>query len=529
MADLLEEKGWAGARDSLIETFITTPLTWIIDPSGYVYEAVTDNRLSDVTATVYYKDKNGKSVLWNAQEYDQNNPVMTDMDGTYSWDVPEGTWQVKYEKEGYETAYSDWMEVPPPQTEVHISMRSTQKPEVLWTETKKDYVTIRFTKYMTPDTINTVVLKDAQDKNISYTLEYDTSQTSLDGTVYADTYTFRFKDKTLKTGEACSINIPGTVTSYSQIAVKPVKYQTRNTGDMTLSVPENIQTACGGITQFDLKLNGEAGSEVDNLTPEIMSSFEEFLQIVRVQKTGTGTWKIAVKGIMQGEAAVIVKIPGTSLRKDIKVTIQDTGEVHQHSYGGYKTTRRPTVFKAGEKVKTCSVCGYEKKVSIAKLKPVLKVNVSSITLKTRQQTSGLKITMAKGDKVTSWKSADTKIVKVSGSGKLTAQKKKGTTTVTVKLKSGLSKKIKVKVQSSTVKTTKISGLPKNITLKKGKTTTLKPVLTPFTAGEKITYVSSDKKRVSVSSKGVVKGLRAGKAKITVKSGKQKITITVTVK
>ena len=529
VADLLEEKGWAGARDSLIETFITTPLTWIIDPSGYVYEAVTDNRLSDVTATVYYKDKNGKSVLWNAQEYDQNNPVMTDMDGTYSWDVPEGTWQVKYEKEGYETAYSDWMEVPPPQTEVHISMRSTQKPEVLWTETKKDYVTIRFTKYMTPDTVNTVVLKDAQDKNISYTLEYDTSQTSLDGTVYADTYTFRFKDKTLKTGEACSINIPGTVTSYSQIAVKPVKYQTRNTGDMTLSVPENIQTACGGITQFDLKLNGEAGSEVDNLTPEIMSSFEEFLQIVRVQKTGTGTWKIAVKGIMQGEAAVIVKIPGTSLRKDIKVTIQDTGEVHQHSYGGYKTTRRPTVFKAGQKVKTCSVCGYEKKVSIAKLKPVLKVNVSSITLKTRQQTSGLKITMAKGDKVTSWKSADTKIVKVSGSGKLTAQKKTGTTTVTVKLKSGLSKKIKVKVQSSTVKTTKISGLPKNITLKKGKTTTLKPVLTPFTAGEKITYVSSDKKRVSVSSKGVVKGLRAGKAKITVKSGKQKITITVTVK
>ena len=131
------------------------------------------------------------------------------------------------------------------------------------------------------DTVNTVVLKDAQDKNISYTLEYDTSQTSLDGTVYADTYTFRFKDKTLKTGEACSINIPGTVTSYSQIAVKPVKYQTRNIGDITLSVPENIQTACGGLTHFDLKLNGEAGSKVDNLTPEIMSSFEEFLQIVR--------------------------------------------------------------------------------------------------------------------------------------------------------------------------------------------------------------------------------------------------------
>lgn len=529
VADLLEEKGWAGARDSLIETFITTPLSWIIDPSGYVYEAVTDNRLSDVTATVYYKDKNGKTVLWNAKEYDQNNPVMTDMDGTYSWDVPEGTWQVKYEKEGYETAYSDWMEVPPPQTEVHISMRSIQKPEVFWTETKKDHVTIRFTKYMTPDTVNAVALKDVQGRNISYTLEYDTSQTSLDGTVYADTYTFRFKDKTLKTGETCSINIPGTVVSYSQIAVKPVKYQVRNTGDITLSVPENIQTACGGIAQFDLKLNREAGSETDNLTPEIQSSFEEFLQIVRVQKTGTGTWKIAVKGIMQGEATVIVKIPGTSLRKDIRVTIQDTGEVHQHSYGQYKTIRQPTVFKTGEKVKTCSVCGYEKKVSIVKLKPVLKVNVSSITLKTRQQTSGLKVTVAKGDKVTSWKSANTKIVKVSGSGKLTAQNKTGTTTVTVKLKSGLSKKIIVKVQSSTVKTTRISGLPKTITLKKGKTTILKPVLAPFTAGEKITYMSSDKKKVSVSTRGVVKGLKSGKVRVTVKSGKQKLVIIVIVK
>ena len=137
--------------------------------------------------------------------------------------------------------------------------------------------------------------------------------------------------------------------------------------------------------------------------------------------------------------------------------------------------------------------------------------------------------MAKGDKVTSWKSANTKIVKVSGNGKLTAQNKTGTTTVTVKLKSGLSKKIKIKVQSSTVKTTKISGLPRTITLKRGTTMTLKPILTPFTAGEKIAYTSSDKRKVSVNSKGVVKGLKAGKVRVTVKSGEQKLVITVTVK
>ena len=63
----------------------------------------------------------------------------------------------------------------------------------------------------------------------------------------------------------------------------------------------------------------------------------------------------------------------------------------------------------------------------------------------------------------------------------------------------------------------------------GKTTILKPVLAPFTAGEKITYMSSDKKKVSVSTRGVVKGLKSGKVRVTVKSGKQKLVIIVIVK
>ena len=50
-----------------------------IDPSGYVYEAVTDNRLEGVKATIYYKDaENSTAVLWNAEEYDQSNPLYTD-------------------------------------------------------------------------------------------------------------------------------------------------------------------------------------------------------------------------------------------------------------------------------------------------------------------------------------------------------------------------------------------------------------------------------------------------------------------
>ena len=36
--------------------------------------------------------------MWDASEYDQENPLVTDEAGSYAWDVPEGYWQVKAEK-----------------------------------------------------------------------------------------------------------------------------------------------------------------------------------------------------------------------------------------------------------------------------------------------------------------------------------------------------------------------------------------------------------------------------------------------
>ena len=64
--------------------------------------------------------------------------------------------------------------------------------------------------------------------------------------------------------------------------------------------------------------------------------------------------------------------------------------------------------------------------------------------------------------------------------------------------------------------------------KAGKKLTLKPSRTPITSTQKFTYKSSNKKIATVSSKGVIKGKKTGKAKITVKSGKKKYTVTVTV-
>ena len=111
-------------------------LRMAIDPSGYVYDSKTKQRLPGVTTTAYWipydeevanfwdavPEPDVYGEVWDSTEFSQINPMTTDKDGCYAWDVPEGWWRVKYEKEGYETTWSEWLPVPPPQTEVNIGM-----------------------------------------------------------------------------------------------------------------------------------------------------------------------------------------------------------------------------------------------------------------------------------------------------------------------------------------------------------------------------------------------------------------------
>lgn len=158
-----------------------------------------------------------------------------------------------------------------------------------------------------------------------------------------------------------------------------------------------------------------------------------------------------------------------------------------------------------------------------------KTNVSSVVLRTGQSTSAVKVTNATSSfRVTAWYSDDTSIAKVDSRGKITAGKKAGSTYIRIAMSTGKKAKVKVTVQKGIVRTNSISGLKTKYTVAKGKTVTLKPVRSPITSQEKITYSSSDKKIATVSSQGVIKGIKAGTAKITVRSGSKKVIITVNV-
>ena len=217
-----------------------------------------------------------------------------------------------------------------------------------------------------------------------------------------------------------------------------------------------------------------------------------------------------------------------------KRTIPATGE---HSYDSWKTTRESTVLNMGQQERVCSVCKKKETKSIAKLKATISLNVSgTIPLKTKQ-TFTPKVTMGKGDKVVSWKSSNKKVASVDKNGKVKGLKAGKTATITVQLQSGLKKSFKVKVQKKNVATKSLKvvdaatgkKVSSKVNLKRKQTLKLAATVSPITSKEKVKYSSSNKKVASVSSKGVIKAKKKGKATITVKSGKKTYKIKVTVK
>jgi hypothetical protein len=109
----------------------------IIDPSGYVFEAVASNRIEGATVTLIGAD----GQYFDAGNYGQENPLTSDRDGRYSWDVPEGNWFVQVYKPGYESGDSgndpaatvtingkNYLPVLPPQLDVNIALTSPLRP-----------------------------------------------------------------------------------------------------------------------------------------------------------------------------------------------------------------------------------------------------------------------------------------------------------------------------------------------------------------------------------------------------------------
>lgn len=172
---------------------------WIYDPSGYVYEGVESNRLEGVKSTVLYLDTAlNRWTVWDAEPYWQTNPLETDGEGRYGWDVPPGKWKVVWEKEGYVTAESPELDVPPPQTEVHGGMISYDPPTaaanslLAAASESNSYLEIKFSKYLKTDVEleEAVTLSDAEGASIDGIAQFMNAEQSPSGEWLSDTIRF---------------------------------------------------------------------------------------------------------------------------------------------------------------------------------------------------------------------------------------------------------------------------------------------------------------------------------------------------
>lgn len=120
------------------------------DPAGVVYEGLLFNTVEGATVELWSADDAAgtNAVRWDAEEYEQDNPLATGADGAYNWNTPTGWYQVRVTKDGYEEARSAWLRVPPIQTEVNIGLVSTTVPEVASAHAYTDCIEVEFAQYM---------------------------------------------------------------------------------------------------------------------------------------------------------------------------------------------------------------------------------------------------------------------------------------------------------------------------------------------------------------------------------------------
>lgn len=130
-------------------------VNFILDPSGIVYEGIRSKTVSGATVTCYMLNEDtGKWEKWNAEDYDQKNPLVTDEAGSYAWDVPEGRYYVTCEKEGFDLIKSEEFEVAPPKFDLDFNLLNTGSPTVKGFSLDENTITVEFNKVMDISTIN---------------------------------------------------------------------------------------------------------------------------------------------------------------------------------------------------------------------------------------------------------------------------------------------------------------------------------------------------------------------------------------
>ena len=308
-----------------------------IDPSGYVYEAVPTNRIQGVTATIYYKetvkdmygDEHENIVLWDAEEYAQQNPLFTDENGMYRWDVPNGLWQVKFEKEGYQTVYSEWLPVPPPQLDVNIAMTQLSQPTVKNAMAYEEGVEIEFDKFMDPATLNVaniqVTLNDAIVNGTVELLNEEAIGENAEQT-YASKVRFLMPDSLqLASTDEIVLTVSSSVKSYAGVPMAANYTQEFNVTPKvkTISVDSLVNIGYGQSRTMKVGALPADAAKGKKLLVRSLSKMIAGVTVDTLQLDANGEAELTVSGDMPGSTVITFEVDSTDLVKHTKVNVKE--------------------------------------------------------------------------------------------------------------------------------------------------------------------------------------------------------------
>ena len=303
----------------------------LIDPQGYVYEAVPSNRVEGATATICYKDillnDNGsaageRDVMWDAENYEQVNPQTTGSDGMYQWDVPQGIWQVRVQKEGYEDNASEWLPVPPPQLDVNIPIVRARLPKVETAHAYEDAVTVKFDSYMLPAllTAEQITVKEngaAVEGVISLTDEEE----APDGAVYASQ--LRFVPATPFTATEVTLLISGQVKSYAGIemdepyeAVLPIERELKS-----LEAAKKVYVEYQGTGTIRVKGTPAAAAAGKTVTVTCLSGIIASATQTAVVLDANGEADVTIQGDLPGNEIITFTMEDPALTTSTLVKV----------------------------------------------------------------------------------------------------------------------------------------------------------------------------------------------------------------
>ena len=266
---------------------------------------------------------------WNAEEFTQINPVISDGDGNYGWYVPAGEWKVRAEKEGYSTVESDWLPVPPPQLDVNLELVSIMQPKVAGIDLASDKMLVRFDNYVIAEsfTKENVALKDSTDTTVEIASVESVDAKERNEKAIAKEFVVTFA--TALAEGSYTATVAAGVTSYADVVMNESQ---ELTGLAVAGIINDIETPEFFVVQRGKQCTFEVDVLSDESTQDrlltAISADDSKIKIASLGKVNAqGKATITLDGQSAGVTEVTLGVENSSFTKTVSVMVLDNETV----------------------------------------------------------------------------------------------------------------------------------------------------------------------------------------------------------